>query len=116
MAPASIRFSVELGNILTFDADVAAFKYAQAFHGADLAAAMALADAGAGDIRHWKLAVGEHRFVDTQGALRAPTALFVGVEPLGQLGYESIRAFAGSVIEAVAGSPEPVQRLAMTVH
>jgi hypothetical protein len=116
MAPASIRFSVELGDILTFDADVAAFKYAQAFYGADLAAAKALAGASAGDIRNWELAVGEHRFVDTRGALRAPTALFVGVEPLEQMGYKSIRAFAGSVIEAVAGSPEPVRRLAMTVH
>jgi hypothetical protein len=112
----SFSFSVELGDILTFEADLVAFKYAQAFYGADLDAMHELSDHGALEPGDWRLAVGEHRFIDTGGALGAPEVLFVGMEPLGRLDYKSIRSFAASVIEALSGRTKQVHRLAMTVH
>jgi hypothetical protein len=112
----SFSFSVELGDILTFEADVAAFKYAQTFYGADDDAAHALSERGVLQLANWQLAVGEHRFIETRGALRAPEALFVGTEPIGRFDYNSIRSFAARIIEALSVRTKPVHRIAMTVH
>src|SRR5437588_846185 len=77
-----LEFAVEEGDIKTSDADVIALKYAQGFHGADMAVALALVEAG---VRMSKLQPDEddYVYVATKGAIRAPHALFVGVAPLG---------------------------------
>lgn len=110
-----LTYSVEYGDVLGADADLIALKYAQGFHGADRAAAEALAERGNVKQRDLQLGVGEHRLVETTGAVRAPLALFIGTRSIGEFDYSDSSAFAARAVELAAGLPG-VRRLAMTIH
>lgn len=110
-----LTYSVEQGSVLHADADLVALKYAQGFHGADRAVAGVLSEHGSVDQRDLQLGVGETFLVETNGALRAPLALFVGTRSVGEFHYSDASAFAARVVEFAAGMPS-VQRLAMTIH
>jgi hypothetical protein len=109
-------YSVEPGDILTYEADLVVFKYAQRFYGADHAAATALVEAGAVPRDALSVGVGDFRFVETRGALRAPLALFIGTPPIAQFGYAAVRDFGARAAELAVRQAPGVRRLAMTVH
>jgi hypothetical protein len=110
-----IEFTIEAGDITTFPADVVAVKYAQGFHGADLAVANALSLRGTptDDLRPW---VGNHRFADSKGSIAARRALFIGVPDLIALGYQEIRVFAKTIIAVIGREMPDARTLAMTIH
>lgn len=110
----NLELRLEAGNIVTFAADAIMFKHAQAFYGADSAAASRLEGAG---ISGGELAAqpGTHLWIDTRGALTAPLALFVGTQRLGELGYHEIRQIARRGLTALEDRPH-VRHLACTVH
>lgn len=89
------------GDIITFGADLVAFKYAQAFYGADWQAAQALAGVGV-EVKGLQPKAGEHRLVDPSSALAAGQVLFVGVPPLHQFRYRHLRDFGIQVIRILA--------------
>ena len=109
-----IEYCVERDDILKFDADVVAFKYAQRFYGADEAAASALgldwASSGKGP------APGETRLLDTGGRLTSRQALFVGAPPLKLFGYPAIRDFGRAVLTALAQSAPETRTLGITIQ
>jgi hypothetical protein len=111
----SLAFEVVEGNIITFAADVVAFKYAQYFYGADKAAAQALAKVGV-EVESLQPKVGEHYLVKPGPALAARQVLFVGVPPLHQFEYQQIRDFGAQVIRIVSERVPDCRHLAMTVH
>jgi hypothetical protein len=111
----SLAFEVVEGDILTFAADVVAFKYAQGFHGADWYAAEALAKVGV-DMGLLEPKVGEHCLVESGRAIAAPQVLFVGVPPIGQLRYGQIRDFGTEVIRVLSKRVPDCRQLALTLH
>jgi hypothetical protein len=92
-----------------------AFKYAQAFYGADWNAAQALAKAGV-ELKELQPAVGDHRLVRSGSALRAEQVLFVGVPPLDEFRYQQLRDFGTQVIHVLAQRVPECRHLALTVH
>jgi hypothetical protein len=111
----SLAFEVVEGDILTFDADVVAFKYAQEFYGADWHAAQALARVGIA-AQALQPKIGEHRLVEPGPALAAGQVVFVGVPRLGQFRYRQIRDFGTQVIHVVAERVPDCRDLALTLH
>jgi hypothetical protein len=113
-----IRFSIEHGDISTFEADVAAFKYAGTFYGADRAVGSRLMDVGI-PVEAFvpeKGASDAYRYTATQGAVTAPHVLYVATPILRHFGYNQIRQFAGRVLEALAEAAPHTRHLAMTTH
>ncbi|MBL8164319.1 MAG: toll/interleukin-1 receptor domain-containing protein [Anaerolineae bacterium] len=113
-----IRFSIEHGDISTFEADVAAFKYAGTFHGADRAVGARLVDVGV-PVEAFvpeKGAIDAYRYTPTQGAVAAPHVLYVVTPILRHFGYKQIRQFAVRVLEALAEAAPHTRHLAMTTH
>jgi hypothetical protein len=111
----SLTFEVVEGDIFTFAADLVAFKYAQAFYGADWHAAQAL-DKIRIDMEALQPKVGDHRLVDPGQVFTARQVLFVGVPPLAQFGYRQIRDFGASVIRILSERVPDCRHLAMTLH
>lgn len=111
----SLLFTVEVGDITNFPADVVALKYAQDFYGADEAVANALVGAG---VKRTKLRpeVDKHVYVPTKGSITAPHALFVGVPQLWQLTYTHVRKLSSRALEAVGAEEPEARSFAMTVH
>lgn len=111
----TIEYAISHGDILTFDADVIALKYAQAFYGADEALARALGEAG---VARFALRpdVGEYKFVETLGCAHAAHALFVGVPRLSMFGYPQIRHFAAVVLRGIDQYAPEATHLCMTIH
>jgi hypothetical protein len=114
-AGGSLAFEVIEGNIITFAADVVAFKYAQGFHGADWHAAQVLGKVGVA-MESLQPKVADHVLVMPGSALRARRVLFLGLAPLHELRYRHIREFGASVIRIVSDSVPDCRHLAMTLH
>ncbi len=110
-----VALEVAAGDILKFDADVVAFKYARMFRGADRAAARAMTERGF-DQGRIQPKEGEFALVPTDGALRAPYALFVGVPGVDRLRYSDIRMLAWTVLRSLARRMPNTEHLAMTIH
>ena len=108
--------SVEHGDITTFDANVVALKYAQAFHGADHEIAEVFFESGISKEDELRPAEGDYRFVQTRLSIKAPYVLFVGVPPLSRLGYREIRDFSRKVLGILASQAPETKHLAMTIH
>ena len=85
----TIEFAIAQGDIFSFDADIVALKYAQAFYGADSRLAYSLQGKGI-SIEDLQPDIGAFQYVETFGYTRAKHALFVGVQPLTQFGYPEI--------------------------
>src|SRR5690606_10527735 len=101
-APAStgIELTLENANIMSYPADVAAFKYAQGFHGADGHAAALLRDEGISE-SEFTPNEGEFSLIDSRGALASPKVLFVGTPILRGIGYEGLHTLAVNMLKAL---------------
>lgn len=111
----TIEFSIEEGNIISFDADVVALKYAQNFYGPDLHIAHALDKAGIfSDEIHPQ--VGDSLYIDSRKVIKARNVVFTGVPDLDGLGYQEIREFAVNVLEFLSQKAPTTKHLAMTIH
>ncbi len=113
MSPA-LDVMLEVGDISDARADVVLLKHAQNFYGADSAVANRLESVGI-PRSQLEVPVGDHRFVETQGTIGAPLALFLGTVRLGQLGYHEIRQFAARALKALE-SRSGIRHIACTVH
>ncbi len=111
----TIEFAIAQGDIFTFDADIIALKYAQAFYGADSSLAYSLQRAGI-SLGELQPAIGAFRYVETLGNARAKHALFVGVQRLTMFGYREIRSFAAQVLEGVNQYAPTTEHVCMTIH
>jgi hypothetical protein len=111
----TIEFSIEQGDITSFDADVLALKYALSFHGADQLVASRLIAAGIAEDA-LKPPFGEYRYLSSKGAVRAGHALLVGVGRLQSFGYQQIQQFAADVLRTLASEAPTTRSLAMTIH
>jgi len=111
----TIEFTIEHGDISSFEADVVALKYARNFYGADQFVAHILYNAGISysDI---KPQIGECAFINTCNSIKAPYALFVGVKNLYEFGYKEIRDFAVMVLNSLLNKAPEARHLAMTIH
>ncbi len=110
-----IDLLVEIGDVLQFEADVLALKYAQAFYGADAAVSDRLLSAGM-LLPEICPGVGESRLVPARGAIAAGAVLFLGVVPLSKFRYQQIREFSRRALEELAGKAPKTRHLALTVH
>jgi hypothetical protein len=110
-----VTLSIESGNVLTFQADVLALKYARAFHGADQAVADALLDKGL-EPAALSPETGHARLVGSRTAVGAPLVLFFGVPSLRSFRYPQIRSFATEVMRIVAAEVPRCRHLALTLH
>jgi hypothetical protein len=111
----TIEFAIVQGDIFSFDADIVALKYAQAFYGADSRLAYSLQGKGI-SIEDLQPDIGAFRYVETFGYTRAGHALFVGVQRLTQFGYPEIRSFASKVLEGVNQYAPSAEHVCMTIH
>ncbi|MCA2977127.1 MAG: hypothetical protein INH37_02455 [Myxococcaceae bacterium] len=103
------------GDVLTTPADLACFKHAQAFYGADDEAVTAVARRSGSSPAAFEVLQGAVKVFDTHGALRAPRFAIFGTAPLGRLRYHELRALAGRML-ALAQGERGARRLVTTVH
>lgn len=113
--PKVIEFTIQEGDITTFEADVVALKYAQDFYGVDQTIAYKLADRGI-PVENLRPPIGKYRYVETKGSIAAHAVLFVGVPALGDFGYRQIREFSAQVLNLLVQERPNTRYLAMTVH
>ncbi len=111
----SIEFSIEQGDITTFNTDVLALKYAQDFFGTDGTVAQLLNRVGV-SIDSLRPRVGAYRYVETQECIHARYALFVGVPSLYDFNYQDIQEFASNVLRILGNVAPETRHLAMTIH
>lgn len=110
------KITVQEGDVLRFPCNVLILKYAQWWHGADLAVANAI---GAG--RGWDsggsfLAPGDFKVLPGDRKIAAEHVLFEGVQELRSLNYSAIRGFGRrSIIHAAKALPD-TKHIAMTMH
>jgi hypothetical protein len=108
-----VEVRVQQGDVLRFEADVLALKYAQAHYGVDAVAAQKLSSEGR-KLRlpkPWK-----HTLEKGVSGIAAQRVLFMGVPELHSFGYGEIRKFARSVLSALAADAPDIIDLALTVH
>jgi hypothetical protein len=110
-----IQLAFENADIMTYPADVAAFKYAQSFHGADGHAAALLRNEGI-DESEYTPYPSEYSLIATQGALAAGKVLFIGTERLSLLGYDGYHRLAIEVLKALKNDASNTRHLVMTFH
>lgn len=109
--------SILQGDALVVPADVLVLKYAQAPFGVDAQVVRRLDTSGAGVFPPVPLPPpGAVSLVESRGLIGARTVLLVGVVPLGQFGYEEIRAFASAALAALADAMPQAAEVAVTLH
>ena len=111
----SLVLRVENSNIMTIEADVIAFKYAQNFFGADAMVATLLSSMSI-SAASLRVEPGEYCLVETRGATTAPQALLVGTPNLSEFNYQVVRDLARQSLSALAESAPNTRHLAMTIH
>ncbi|MEW6532085.1 MAG: hypothetical protein AB1473_14705 [Thermodesulfobacteriota bacterium] len=110
-----IAVTVEVGDALVFPADVLALKYAQSLYGVDEAVVDRLTSHGQHIIRLLPKISG-FRLIECHRAIGARFALFVGVKPLSQFGYQEIREFGRKVLTSLAGEAPSTEHVCLTIH
>jgi len=110
-----IEFSIQQGDITSFDADVLALKYAQEFFLTDGAIADLLGKVGIAT-ETLRPSVGDYRYVETRNCIQARHALFVGVRDLYYFSYGDIQEFASQVLNILAKIAPTTRHLVMTIH
>lgn len=110
-----IEYSIQYGDITTFDADVLALKYAQAFYGADRAIALQLATIGI-SVASLQPKIDDYRYLETRNCIKSRHALFVGVPDLQYFDYQQIREFAEQTLHILKKAAPDTIHLAMTIH
>ena len=111
----AVEFTVEEGDITTFDADVVILKHAQDFYGADAAVALKLRETGV-NLEKLTPKLGEHVYLNSRGSVRAAHVLFIGTPRLFEFDYDDIRKFSAKALEILAEESSEVRRIAMTIH
>jgi len=108
-----ILISMVNGDVLEFDADVLALKYAQDLYGADRAVYERISG---GHAQPRLPKISGFTFLETHGFIGARYVLFVGVKPLRDFGYAEIREFGRKTLVSLAGEAPTTQHLALTIH
>ncbi len=103
------------GDVFTTRADLACFKHAQSFYGADEAAVSAITQRTGQSFTDYEVSAGDVKVFDSRGALTAPRAAIFGTPRLGLLRYHELRQLAGRMV-VLAQRESNVRRLATTVH
>lgn len=111
-----VHLSIVAGDIADTAADVAAFKYAGDFHGADLAVARKLYAAGVPERSLRPADLPGHAYLPTGRAIAADHALFVSTPNLVVFRYEEAKSLAQRVLEVLGDEAPETQHLAMTIH
>src|SRR5262245_1935500 len=96
----SVQVTIERGDITTFETDVIVLKVAQSPHGADRLVANQLIARGITE-ESLRPAVGQTRFLATNGAVLARSALFVGTPSIYSMSYTDVRALAATALSAL---------------
>src|SRR5690349_21355181 len=110
-----IAIEVAHADALSFPADVLALKYAQYLFGVDWAVVRTFENSGF-DLQSQLPTEGNVLLVPSNSAIAAGEVLFIGVVPLGQFDYSTIRAFARSVLSNLSRQRPSSQHLALTMH
>jgi hypothetical protein len=110
----SISIDVQEGDVLGFDADILALKYAQGLHGVDSVVADLFEKSG--QPLHFPAPMRDVKIVRSVDGVAAKDILFVGVPPLQALGYGEIRAFAHKALSALARNAPKTRHIALTLH
>lgn len=115
MSRQNLQIRIVNENVLKYSCDALILKYAQAWHGADLAVASAL---GLGHIFDFKgfVTPGSFKLVPGEDKLAAKLVLFEGVAPLRELSYSRIREFARNSLTHLQLSASNAKTVAMTLH
>jgi hypothetical protein len=112
----SIEISVQCADVATVPSDLLLLKHAQNLYGADQAVVSRLAQRGVCRESDISPANGEHLLLDTDGAIAAARALFLGTPRLRDFRYREMRQFARRAIELIGERQLPVRTLTTTVH
>jgi serine/threonine protein kinase len=115
LGPPKRKLKVEVAeaNVLFFEADVLALKYAQRYCEVDRHVAGVL---DLSELPRQLSAPGTSLLLETRNRLTAPRLLYVAVEPLREFGYASIREFAGRVLSALKDQAPETRHLAVTMQ
>ena len=111
-----VAFTIQQGDITAFEADVAAFKYAHAFDGADNVVANLLNDRINLNMDALRAPEDEYRLVATGGSLPFAHVLYLGMPPLLFVGYAQLREFGARSLTALAEAAPRTRHVAMTIH
>lgn len=114
MPPQSaIAVQVVAADVLAFQADVLALKFAQDLYGADASVFGRLTP----EQRNREMPPpGGFVLHDTSATLGVRKVMFLGVQPLGQFGYAEIREFGRRVCTVLAREAADVEHIALTIH
>jgi hypothetical protein len=105
-----VEFSVFNGDVTKVVADDLVLKFADRLRGADLAVANAF---GWGSL---KIKAGSHRFLPSEGRIRAYEVLFLSVGPLYTFEYQEIGQFGRTALEVIARERPQARCVALTIH
>ena len=108
-----VGITVEEGDITTFVADAVVLKFARSFHGADLAVARTMSDAGV-DITGIAPQPGATIQVEARG-LGAKRVVYVGTPRLGILNYKEVGEIVRLGLASMADSKD-IRHVAFTIH
>jgi hypothetical protein len=111
----SVGFTVQVDDVVAFEADVLALKFAAGLFGADRAVARVLGKTY-DEIKESLPTIGAHTLFSTYGGIRAKHVLFLNVGPLYSFGYEEIRRFATEVLRILTRAAPFTRHIAMTIH
>lgn len=110
-----IAFSVECADLVQFEADVIALKYARGLFGAALTVARALGKTEA-DMQQHLPSVGGVYLFPGGGRIRAKQALFLRVVQLSAFDYGEIRQFSYDFLTGLRTLVPDARHVAMTIH
>ncbi len=108
-----LKFLVVPADAFSYQADLLVLKYAQRHYGLDRAVNSKLSSAG---VEIQLPEIGASTIVNTNGTLKIPRVLFMGVPPLHEFGYSEIRDFARSALVALATDRSSAKHVVFTVH
>jgi hypothetical protein len=111
----TVAVGYQTGDALAFECDVLVLKYAQGFHGVDLAAARALESAGVA-AEQLTPEVGRHILVPSKGAIKAKSVLLLGTPTLRTFGYGNIEELARRALEVLLLEAPETRDVGMTLH
>lgn len=114
---AYITFDVVCDDVLTFEADVLALKFAQGLYGADRVVTERLfSEREMADPLLFFPRPNGFKLLKTNGNIASSAVLFVGVEPLRKFEYKQIREFGRRVLVSLAGAAPKTRTLGVTIH
>src|SRR5947209_3710367 len=109
----NIAIEIVTADVLNFEADVLALKFARDLYGADLVVHDKLASSG----KEVHLPeIGDVAWHSSNECLKTEKVLFVGVKPLNQFRYGEIREFASKVLNTLTDEKPETRHVALTLH